>query len=134
MKGETVMSKKILKQLGIILALCLVSEVITSLLPVTVPSSVIAILILALLLTIRFLKEEQIKETADFMLDNMALVFVPISVGMVEDLELLKGQILGFLIVVCISLILTFLGTYASVRVIQICMKKMAERGGKENE
>ena len=128
------MSKKILKQLGIILALCLVSEVITSLLPVTVPSSVIAILILALLLTIRFLKEEQIKETADFMLDNMALVFVPISVGMVEDLELLKGQILGFLIVVCISLILTFLGTYASVRVIQICMKKMAERGGKENE
>ena len=128
------MSKKILKQLGIILALCLVSEVITSLLPVTVPSRVIAILILALLLTIRFLKEEQIKETADFMLDNMALVFVPISVGMVEDLELLKGQILGFLIVVCISLILTFLGTYASVRVIQICMKKMAERGGKENE
>ena len=128
------MSKKILKQLGIILALCLVAEVIASLLPVTIPSSVIAILILALLLTFKVLKEEQIKETADFMLDNMALVFVPISVGMIEDLELLKGQVFGFLVVVCISLVLTFLGTYASVRIVQKCMKRALEKGGKSNE
>lgn len=128
------MSKKILKQLGIILALCLVAEVIASLLPVTIPSSVIAILILALLLTCKVLKEEQIKETADFMLDNMALVFVPISVGMIEDLELLKGQVAGFLVVVCISLVLTFLGTYASVRIVQKCMKRALEKGGKSNE
>ena len=128
------MSKKILKQLGIILALCLVAEVIASLLPVTIPSSVIAILILALLLTFKVLKEEQIKETADFMLDNMALVFVPISLGMIEDLELLKGQVVGFLVVVCISLVLTFLGTYASVRIVQKCMKRALEKGGKSNE
>lgn len=128
------MSKKILKQLGIILALCLVAEEIASLLPVTIPSSVIAILILALLLTFKVLKEEQIKETADFMLDNMALVFVPISVGMIEDLELLKGQVVGFLVVVCISLVLTFLGTYASVRIVQKCMKRALEKGGKSNE
>lgn len=128
------MSKKILKQLGIILALCLVAEVIASLLPVTIPSSVIAILILALLLTCKVLKEEQIKETADFMLDNMALVFVPISVGMIEDLELLKGQVVGFLVVVCISLVLTFLGTYASVRIVQKCMKWALKKGGKSNE
>ena len=128
------MSKKILKQLGIILALCLVAEVIASLLPVTIPSSVIAILILAQLLTFKVLKEEQIKETADFMLDNMALVFVPISVGMIEDLELLKGQVVGFLVVVCISLVLTFLGTYASVRIVQKCMKRALEKGGKSNE
>ena len=128
------MSKKILKQLGIILALCLIAEVIASLLPVTIPSSVIAILILALLLTFKVLKEEQIKETADFMLDNMALVFVPISVGMIEDLELLTGQVVGFLVVVCISLVLTFLGTYASVRIVQKCMKRALEKGGKSNE
>ena len=54
------MSKKILKQLGIILALCLVAETVASLLPVTIPSSVIAILILALLLGVKVLKEEQI--------------------------------------------------------------------------
>ena len=118
------MHRKILKQLSIILCLCLIAEFIVSLLPITFPSSVMAILILALLLGTKTLKEEQIQETGDFLLSNMALVFVPLSIGMIEDLELLKGQIVGFVVVVMISLVLTFLGTYASVRAVQICMKK----------
>lgn len=128
------MDKKILKQLSVILALCLVSEFVVGLLPVTFPSSVMAILILALLLGTKIMKEEQIKETADFMLSNMALVFVPLSIGMVEDLELLKGQAVGFLVVVAISLVLTFLGTYAVVRIVQKCMKNMVVKGGEQHE
>lgn len=128
------MDKKILKQLSVILVLCLVAEFVVGLLPITFPSSVMAILILALLLGTKVLKEEQIKETADFMLSNMALVFVPLSIGMVEDLGLLKGQVAGFLIVVAISLILTFLGTYATVRIVQKCMKNLALKGGEQHE
>ena len=128
------MDKKILKQLSVILILCLVAEFIVGLLPITFPSSVMAILILALLLGMKILREDQIKETADFMLSNMALVFVPISIGMVEDVGLLKGQLAGFLIVVCISLVMTFLGTYASVRIVQICMKRLAGKGGQADE
>lgn len=128
------MSKIILKQLGIILVICLIAEAVTSILPVTIPSSVIAILILALLLAIHVLKEEHIRETADFMLDNMALVFVPITVGMFEELKLLKGQVAGFLVVVCISLVLTFLGTYASVRIVQKLLNCGKEKGEKSNE
>ena len=77
------MSAKILKQLGIILAICLAAEFIVSLLPIAFPSSVMAILILALL---------------------------------------------------CISLVMTFLGTYASVRIVQICMKRLAGKGGQADE
>ena len=128
------MHRKILKQLSIILCLCLIAEFIVSLLPITFPSSVMAILILALLLGTKTLKEEQIQETGDFLLSNMALVFVPLSIGMIEDLELLKGQIVGFGVVVMISLVLTFLGTYASVRAVQICMKKIGEKGEKNHE
>ena len=99
-----------------------------------IPSSVMAILILALLLFTKILKEEHIRETGDFLLSNMALVFVPISIGMVEDFGLLKGQLAGFLIVVCISLVMTFLGTYASVRIVQMCMKRLAGKGGQADE
>ena len=91
-------------------------------------------LILAILLGAKLLKEQQIQETADFMLKNMALVFVPLAVGMVEDLELLKGQAAGFLIVVGISLILTFLGTYGTVRLVQKCMSRLMKKGGKKHE
>ena len=80
------MSAKILKQLGIILAICLAAEFIVSLLPIAFPSSVMAILILALLLFTKILKEEHIRETGDFLLSNMALVFVPISIGLLWKL------------------------------------------------
>lgn len=113
------MHRKILLQISLILAICLAAEALVQVLPFAFPSSVAAILILALLLGIRAVKEEQIRETADFMLSCMALVFVPLTVGVVEDLELLKGQVAGFLIVVFVSLIITFLGTYVSVRIVQ---------------
>lgn len=128
--GVLFMNMKILRQLGIILALCLASEFVVSLLPIAFPGSVTAILILAALLGLKILKEGHIKETADFMLSNMAIVFVPVSIGMVEDIGLLKGQLAGFLTVVCISLILTFLGTYASVRLVQVCMGRLSGKGG----
>ena len=126
------MDIKILKQLGMILGLCLVAEGIISLLPIAFPSSVMAIFILFVLLITKCWKEEQIRETGDFMLSNMALVFVPISVGMVEDLAVLKGQLTGFLVVVMISLLITFLGTYATVRIVQKCMIKLSIKGDKE--
>lgn len=125
---------KILKQLTLILAICLAAEALVAFLPFAFPSSVVAILILAILLGAKLLKEQQIQETADFMLKNMALVFVPLAVGMVEDLELLKGQAAGFLIVVGISLILTFLGTYGTVRLVQKCMSRLMKKGGKKHE
>ena len=128
------MNMKILKQLTLILAICLAAEALVAFLPFAFPSSVAAILILAILLGAQLLKEQQIQETADFMLKNMALVFVPLAVGMVEDLELLKGQAAGFLIVVGISLILTFLGTYGTVRLVQKCMSRLMKKGGKKHE
>lgn len=128
------MNMKILKQLTLILAICLAAEALVAFLPFAFPSSVAAILILAILLGAKLLKEQQIQETADFMLKNMVLVFVPLAVGMVEDLELLKGQAAGFLIVVGISLILTFLGTYGTVRLVQKCMSRLMKKGGKKHE
>ncbi|KMZ53196.1 LrgA family protein [Dorea sp. D27] len=132
--GVLYMNMKILRQLGIILALCLAAEFIVSMLPIAFPSSVTAILILAALLGLKLLQEGHIQETADFMLSNMAIVFVPVSIGMVEDIGLLKGRMKGFLIVVCVSLVLTFLGTYVTVRIVQICMERLAGKGGVSDE
>ena len=120
---------KILRQTGIILAVCLLGEGAASLLPVPFPGSVAALIILALLLGIKVVKERQIKETADFMLSNMAIVFVPASLGIMEDISLLKGQLPGFLVVVGLSLILTFLGTYATVRAVQKIMGRRKHNG-----
>ncbi|MGN1168321.1 MAG: CidA/LrgA family protein [Lachnospiraceae bacterium] len=127
------MHRKILLQISMIMAICLVAEALVSVLPFAFPSSVAAILILALLLGLRVIKEKQIQETADFMLSCMALVFVPLTVGVIEDLELLKGQVAGFLVVVFVSLILTFLGTYASVRIVQMITGRTTSKGDEKD-
>ena len=58
------MNMKILKQLTLILAICLAAEALVAFLPFAFPSSVAAILILAILLGAKLLKEQQIQETA----------------------------------------------------------------------
>lgn len=120
--------KKILYQLGIIIFLCLTSEAIVSFLPFSFPGSVAAILIFTALLGMKVIREEQIQETADFMLANMALVFVPLNVGAIEELEILKGRVAVFFFVVIVSLLLTFTGTYATVRMVQIFSDRRRRR------
>lgn len=125
---------KILKQLSCILLICLAAEIVVSFLPFAFPSSVMAILFLAILLGGGIVKESMIKETADFMLSSMALVFVPLAVGLIEDLELLKGQAVGFIVVLLISLVITFIGTYGSVRLVQIFINNFRREEVSKNE
>ncbi|MCP1109420.1 holin-like protein [Lachnospiraceae bacterium PM6-15] len=119
---------KVLKQIGIIFLVCLLSEGIKMLLPFSFPSSVIAILLLTAFLGLRIIKEKQIKETGDFLLENMGIVFVPLNVTIVEQLKLLEGQLVQFFIVAIASLFLSFFVTYFTVRFVQILMGKMDAR------
>lgn len=123
---------KILKQITIILLLCLISEGISILLPFAFPGSVIAIIITALLLLTKIIKENQIKESSDFLLSSMAIVFLPISVEIVEDLGVLKGHVAGFIIVVFVSLFCTFFTSYFTVVGVEKIMNKI--RGGRDHE
>lgn len=119
---------KILKQLAIIMMICLLAQGISILLPFAFPNSVIAILLVGGLLLGGVLKEKQIKETADFLMPNMAVVFVPLSVQMLQDFKVIRSNLAAFLIVVVISLIITFLGTYYAVVLIQKLLKRWRKR------
>ena len=53
---------KIIYQIGIIFALCWVSEIVEALLPFSFPASVIGMILLFVLLALRVLKVEHIRE------------------------------------------------------------------------
>lgn len=117
----------IFKQLVIILGICLVGESIVVLLPFSFPSSVVSLVLIAVLLSKKILKEDHIKETADFLLAFMAMFFVPAGIGAFEELDVLKGELPLILAIICISLVVTFLGTCftaIAVRKLQRRMKK----------
>ena len=94
---------KIFTQLGIIFGICLVSDVISRLLPFSLPVSIIGMLLLLAMLCLRLLKPRQIETTADFFLANLPFFFVPAIVGLINYLDLLRENAVKMFIVTLVS-------------------------------
>ena len=82
---------KIFNQLGIILAIWTVGELISSLFSsiITIPGTIMGMIILFLLLQFKILKEDAIKDVTDFLLNNMAIFFVPAGVSLINSFGLM---------------------------------------------
>ena len=91
---------KIFNQLGIILGIWAVGELVSSLLSniITMPGTIIGMIILFLLLQFKIMKEETIKDVADFLLGNMAIFFVPAAVSLINSLGLITENMLVLLL------------------------------------
>lgn len=123
---------KILIQLAIIFAVCLCGEGVSGILPVTIPGSVISMILLFILLLARVIRAEQIEETGDFFLKNMGFFFIPAGVAIMDYFDLLKANLFPFLAVVTLTTIITFGVT--SWTVIGVMRLQSKLRGGKKDE
>ena len=90
---------KYIKQFSIIMTICLLGELLAKLLPFTIPASVYGLFIMLIALVTRIIKPAQVKETSDFLMDVMPIMFVPASVGLMISWGLLKEILLPVLIV-----------------------------------
>lgn len=99
---------KFLKQLALIFAVCLAGEGLAGLLPFAFPGSVMSMVILFALLASRVIKLSWVEDAGDFFLKNMAFLFVPTVVGVMEHFPLLIQNLLPLLAVIVITTVLTF--------------------------
>ena len=99
---------KFLKQMSVVFAVYLVSVLISSLLPVTIPGSVIGMILLFLLLCSGLLKTEHVGDAGDFLVKNMAFLFVPTVVGIVEYVPMLLDNLVAFLVIIAVTTLVTF--------------------------
>ena len=60
-------------------------------------------IILLLLLIVKALKFENIKATANFLTSNMAVLFIPYGVKILEYLDIIKENLLLFLLIVLVT-------------------------------
>jgi len=68
-------------------------------------------LLLLVLLFTGIIKQEQIAETADFMLDHMAFFFIPAGVGVMVSYHYLEGNFLVVLGLIVISTLVVMMLT-----------------------
>lgn len=94
---------KVFKQLFIILSINLAGELISKYLHLPIPGSITGMLLLLVLLLTGVIKERQIRETADFMLQNMGFFFIPAGVSIIVSYQALNGVYFETVAVVVLS-------------------------------
>lgn len=90
-------------QFMIIGCITFLGELCNLLLPLPVPGSVYGMVLMFVALVTGLVKEEQIKETADFLLITMPIMFVGPSVGVMENYADLSSHLFVFAIVVLVT-------------------------------
>ena len=125
---------KYIIQIGIISGISFVAEVLHVLLPLPVPASVYGLLILLVLLLTGIVKEERIKDTADFLLSIMPLFFVPAAVALMTSFESMKGNVWKLLTMCLVSTVVVMVITGLVSQFIVRAGKKNIHEEGKDNE
>jgi holin-like protein len=114
----------VLLQVGILLLICLVGEGISAVLPFPFPSAVLSMILVFFLLWSRVIRERQIKQTTDFLLDNLLLFFVPNAAMVMEHFDLLLARLGPFVIICVVSTILCFAATALTVHFVMALQAK----------
>lgn len=81
---------KYVKQFLIILLLSAMGEVLYVLLPLPIPASVYGLVLMLAALMTGIIKVEQVKETAEFLIEIMPVMFIPAGVGLLTAWDDLK--------------------------------------------
>ena len=82
-----------------ILLFCFLGEMLHTLLPLPIPSSVYGLILLLAALKLGVVRLEQVKAVGNFLTGIFLLLFIPGTVAVVEQLELMKSLWLPILIV-----------------------------------
>ena len=111
---------KILLQIGIVFGIYWVSQCIESVLPFPFPASVISLLLLVL----RVIKVDHIREKADFLLGNLGFFFVPVSVSIMNYVDVVWENAAAFFTICVVSMVLTFAATAGTVTLTRRLLEK----------
>ena len=82
---------------------------LSSLLPIAIPGSIIGMLILFVLLALQILPADWVNPGCNILIRYMALLFVPIGVGVMQYFDLLRAQFVPVGVSCIISTFIAFL-------------------------
>ena len=102
---------KYIRQFLIIISVSCIGELLSYLIPLPVPASIYGLVIMLGLLISKKLKLEAVKETADFLIDIMPIMFIPASVGLIAYWKQLQPILIPVIVITVLSTILVMIAT-----------------------
>ena len=99
---------KYLRQFGIILAVTCAGEIMKYFIPLAIPGSIYGLIVL--LLT-RAIKVEHVKETGEFLIEIMPLMFIPAGAGLITSWSQLQSFLAPLLVITILSTFIVMIVT-----------------------
>ena len=98
-------------QIGIILGITMVGEILYQVLPLPVPAGVYGLFIMLAALMGGAVKLESVEGTGNFLMDTMTMMFIPATVGIVESIAEVRAVLVPFLVIIAVSTVLVMIVT-----------------------
>lgn len=102
---------KYLKQFIIIMLVSCIGELLYYLLPLPIPATIYGLVIMLGLLIFKIVPLNAVKETAEFLIEIMPVMFIPAGVGLIVYWPQLKDVLVPICVIIIVSSILVMLVT-----------------------
>ncbi|MBB6576934.1 holin-like protein [Comamonas odontotermitis] len=112
-----------------LLVLQLAGEALARLLNLPFPGPVVGMLLLVVALGVPLVREP-VQATARFLLSHLSLLFVPVGVGVITHLDLLRNYGLKLMLVIALS---TWAGMAVTVLLVRVLMRDQFAGNQKES-
>lgn len=123
---------KYLRQFLIILAISFIGELLNRLLPLPVPASIYGMAILFICLCTGIIKLDSVKETGNFLIEVMPVMFIPAGVGLMASWGVLKPMLIPVSIITVVAIVTVMAVTG---RVSQMIIRhEEKKKGNKDND
>lgn len=109
---------KYIRQFLIIISVSCIGELLNYLIPLPIPASIYGLIIMLGLLISKKLPLAAVKETADFLINIMPVIFIPASVGLIAYWEQLQPFLLPVIVISVVSTVLVMVATGKTTDVI----------------
>ena len=78
-------------------------EIMKYFIPLPIPGSIYGLILMFVLLLLRVIKVEHVKETGEFLIEIMPLMFIPAGVGLITSWEQLQSFMVPLLVITVVS-------------------------------
>jgi holin-like protein len=109
---------EIIYQLGIILVITFIGELLHGLIPLPIPASIYGLLLMLLCLKIKIVKLENVKQVGDFLLEIMPLMFIPAAVGLITIWNQMSNILIPVVVITLLSTIVVMVATGGMTEII----------------
>ena len=102
---------KYIFQLGIILFVSFIGEILNAVIPLPIPASIYGLVIMLVLLITKIIKLEQVKETGNFLVAIMPIMFIQPATGLLEIWGDIKDLLVPILFITFVTTIIVMVVT-----------------------